>query len=405
MKLNMKLVRNIMFCSLVIFLAIRLIFFLKDGSSDLVESILIWIIFFESILLVGVIIYLEIDCLKDIFIKYQDKFYIAIMIFLLEIGFLIENQLGFNTVYIFSLLLIILLFSLFSLFLPRKISKIFDIAFILFYAFYLFLQDNYYRIFTDFFSFNEFGTVNEGLEFTKGMYKFSFLHGYIIIIAFVTLILYIIHAETSHLKINKNTLKKVYVLPLCLFLLVNINAQYPVKSARLHLSDHYLYVSVFSKGRFVAKFSVLNLFVNDSVLTLMPSVNTKKDLEFIDNFYENNIKLHSENEYSGIFEGKNLIFIVGESFDSIAVSEELTPNIYRLKTEGLDFQNHFTPAFPRTTCDTEVIFNVSIIPSIQAGPTCYVYNKNTYTNSLAELFNDKQYATNAFHNNYKEAHL
>ena len=379
MWLNMRLVRNTMFCSLVIFLAIRLIFFLKDGTSDLVESILIWTIFFESILFVGVIIYIEVDSLKDVFMKYQDKFYISIMIFLLEIGFLIENQLGFNTVYIFSLLLIILLVSLFSLFLPRKLSKIFDIVFILFYAFYLFLQDNYYRIFTDFFSFKEFGNINEGFEFTEGMYKFSFFHSYIVIIAFITLILYIIHVETSHLKFNKNTLKKVYMLLLCLFLLVNINAQYPVKSARLHLSDHYLYVSVFSKERFVAKFSVLNLFVNDSVLTLMPSVSTKKDLEFIDNFYENNIKVHSENEYSGIFEGKNLIFIVGESFDSIAVSEELTPNIYRLKTEGLDFQNHFTPAFPRTTCDTEVIFNVSIIPSIQAGPTCYVYNKNKIT--------------------------
>lgn len=402
MKLKHKDIRNIMLLSLGILLAVRLIFFLKDGTSDLVESILIWIIFVESICFLGVIIYPMKDNLKEIFTKYQDKIYIAIMIFLLEIGLLIENNLSLNYVYLFSLLLMILLLSLLSLILPKVVSKTFDIVLIVFYGFYVFAQDYYHRIFSDFFSFKETGTINEGIEFAKGMYEFSFLHVYIVVITLTTLVLYIILRRTSHLDFNMKSLKKVYLLPIFIFFLVNVNAQYPVKSARLHLSDHYLYYSTYSKDRFVSKFGTLNLLVKDGLSSLTPSFTTKRDIEYIEDYFDNNVKVHTDNEYSNMFEGKNLIFIVGESFDSIVVSEELTPNIYKLKSEGLDFQNHFIPVFPRTTCDTEVIFNTSIIPSIQDGPTCYIYNENTYSHSLAELFNDEQYATNAFHNNYKE---
>lgn len=402
MKLNLKGIRNVMLISLGFLLAVRLIFFLKDGSNDLLESILIWIIFVESICFLVVLIYSEKDNLKKIFMKYQDKFYFSILIFSLEVGLLIKNKLSFNYVYLFSLLLIILLISLFSLALPKVVSKIFDIVLIVFYGAYVFAQDYYHRIFSDFFSFKEAGNIKEGIEFAKGMYEFSFLHVYIVVITLTTLILYIILRRTSHLDFNMKSLKKVYLLPLFLFFLVNVNAQYPVKTARLHLSDHYLYYSTYSKDRFVSKFGTLNLLVKDGLSVLTPSFTTKRDLKYIEDYFDNNVKVHTDNEFSNIFEGKNLIFIMGESFDSIVVSEELTPNIYKLKSEGLDFQNHFIPVFPRTTCDTEVILNTSIIPSIQDGPTCYIYNENTYSHSLAELFNNKQYVTNAFHNNYKE---
>lgn len=402
MVFNKKKVVNVMFWSLGFLLAIRLIFFLKDGSSDLVESILIWVIFSESLLFAGLLLYPTKMKPKEAFIMYQDKLYLSMMIFLLEIGFLIENQLPFNPIYLFSLFLIILLVALFSLFLPKKVSRIFDISVIILYTFYVFAQDNYYRIFDDFFSFREAGNFNEGIEFAEGMYVFKIIHVYFIVLAIVVLILYLLHNKISHLEFNKGILKTVYALPLFLFFLVNINAQFPVNPARLHLSDHYLYVSTFSKERFVSRFGTYNLLLKDGASSLIPSFSTQRDMDYIEDYYEDNDKLHSNNEYTGMFEGKNLIFIVGESFDSIVVSEELTPNIYKLKSEGIDFQNHFTPVFPRTTCDSEVIFNTSIIPSIQDGPTCYVYNENTYSHSIAELFNSEDYLTNAFHNNYKE---
>ena len=385
-----------------ILFAVRYIFFLKDGTSDTVETILIWTVFALSFLSLIFLLYPSSITPKNLIKKYQDKFYIGITIFILEISFFIENELLFTPIYIFSLVLIIFIVLLLSLVIPLKASRIFDICLIIFYSIYILAQDFYYRIFGDFFSFKEASTISEGIEFAEGTYAFRILHLYIIVITSIFLFFYIRYKNTSHINLNKESLKKIYMFPLIIFLLVNINAQYPAKSARLYLSDHYLYVSEFSKELFASKFGTMNLLIRDITATLTPSFTTKKDIEFIEEYYENNQKLHIENEYTSVFEGKNLIFIVGESFDSIAVSEELTPNIYKLKTEGIDFQNHFVPVYPRTTCDTEIIYNTSIIPSINDGPTCYVYNDNTYNHSLAEMFNLSGYSSNAFHSNDKE---
>jgi len=363
---------------------------------------LIWVIYIGSLAFAGYLIYKVYNKTENFLNKYKDKIYLAGFVILMEIGFSLENHLQFNTIHIFSVVLMLMCLIIFSMLLPKRVSKVFDIVFMVLYTIYVFSQDFYYRLFNDFFSFKEFGNVVEGAESAEGTYQFSFIHVYFALMLIVFLSLYLIHKNTSHIKFNKNTFKKLYVVPLLIFFLVNINAALPVNAARLHMSDHYLYYSIFSKERFVAKFGTLNLLVRDSVALLTPSLTTRRDLEYIEDYYENNIKIHSENDYTNIFEGKNLVFIVGESFDSIVVSEELTPNIYKLKTEGLDFQNHFTPVFPRTTCDSEVIFTTSIIPSIQDGPTCYIYNENTFSYSLPELFNNDNYATNAFHNNYKE---
>ena len=398
-KKNIELIASL---SLLLILIIRIAFFLRDGSSDLVESILIWVIYIGSLAFTAYLLYKVYNKTENLFIQYKDKIYLAGFVILMEVGFSLENSLQFNTIHIYSVILMLMCLIIFSMLLPKKASKVFDIVFMLIFTIYVFAQDFYYRLFNDFFSFKEYGNAAEGAEFAEGTYEFSFIHVYFVFMLILFLTLYLIHNHTSHIKFSKKTFKSIYAVPLFMFFLVNINAALPVNAARLHMSDHYLYYSIFSKERFVEKFGTLNLLVRDSAALLTPSLTTRRDLEYIEDYYENNIKIHSENDYTNIFEGKNLVFIVGESFDSIVVSEELTPNIYKLKTEGLDFQNHFTPVFPRTTCDTEVIFTTSIIPSIQDGPTCYVYNENTFSYSLPELFNNVNYATNAFHNNYKE---
>ena len=43
-----------------------------------------------------------------------------------------------------------------------------------------------------------------------------------------------------------------------------------------------------------------------------------------------------------MFEGKNLVFVIAESFNEIAVSEELTPTLYKLVHDGFYFKNYYT---------------------------------------------------------------
>lgn len=402
MELTKKQIRRFMMWGLGMLLLVRLVFFLPDGTNKTIESILVWIIFTLSFAFLGYEISQNRNRVLEIFRKYKDKFYMIYLVFLLEIGLILKNDLGFNQLYIFSILLMATLVVIISLLLPKKLSRVFDIIFIVFYAIYVFGQDYYYRIFNDFFSFKEYGTIKEGLAFSDGMYEFSFLHVYIIAISIGILVLYVLEKNRSHLTMSFSLIKSLMTFPLILFFLVNINAQFPVNLARLHLSDHYLYSSVFSREKFVSRFGAINLLVKDGIETITPNLTTKKDTNYIDDYFENNVKIHSDNEYTGMFEGMNLVFIIGESFDSIVVNETLTPNIFKLKSEGIDLQNHFTPVFPRTTCDSEVIFNTSIIPSIQDGPTCYVFNDNSYNQSLAELFNQEGYLTSGFHSNYKE---
>ena len=50
-----------------------------------------------------------------------------------------------------------------------------------------------------------------------------------------------------------------------------------------------------------------------------------------------------QNEYTGLFKDKNLILFMAESFNEVAVSEELTPTIYKLVNSSFIFDNFYTP--------------------------------------------------------------
>lgn len=103
-----------------------------------------------------------------------------------------------------------------------------------------------------------------------------------------------------------------------------------------------------------------------------------------------------ENEYTGIFEGKNLVMMLVESFDYASIDPILTPNLYKLANEGWLFENYFTPKSTCSTGDSELMALVSIYPT----PSKCSYEEfsgNRFKQSLFELFNDKNYHTSSFH--------
>lgn len=69
-----------------------------------------------------------------------------------------------------------------------------------------------------------------------------------------------------------------------------------------------------------------------------------------------------KNEKTGIFEGKNLIFITAESFTDFAVSETYTPTLYKLQKEGFRFENYYNPVWGVSTSDGEYLNLVGLIP-------------------------------------------
>ena len=102
------------------------------------------------------------------------------------------------------------------------------------------------------------------------------------------------------------------------------------------------------------------------------------------------------NDKTGLFAGKNLIFITAESFADYAVSETYTPTLYKLQSEGYQFTNYYNPVWGVSTSDGEYLNLVGLLP--EAGiwsMTEAADNALPYT--LAHQFTRLGYTAKAYH--------
>ena len=67
------------------------------------------------------------------------------------------------------------------------------------------------------------------------------------------------------------------------------------------------------------------------------------------NEYVRTLKPSQQNEMTGLFKGKNLIFLSAEAFSAELIDPELTPTLYRLATKGIQFTDYYQPAGAGTT--------------------------------------------------------
>ena len=105
----------------------------------------------------------------------------------------------------------------------------------------------------------------------------------------------------------------------------------------------------------------------------------------------------NKNEYTGMFEGKNLVVLVAESLSNIAIREDLTPNLYKLYKEGFQFDNFYTPLFPVSTADGEYITDTALIPKEGVWSFKEIVG-NYIPYSYANIFEKLGYSSNAYHN-------
>ena len=116
----------------------------------------------------------------------------------------------------------------------------------------------------------------------------------------------------------------------------------------------------------------------------------------IDLYIEEHGYVSEPNDYTGIFKGKNLILILCESLSTIVIDEELTPTLYMMKTQGINFDNHYAPVYQSATADSEFISLTSQIPSIDNGPLHMIFMK-ILSPALPQLFREIGYSANSFH--------
>ncbi|MCR5788197.1 MAG: LTA synthase family protein, partial [Bacilli bacterium] len=113
-------------------------------------------------------------------------------------------------------------------------------------------------------------------------------------------------------------------------------------------------------------------------------------------------EITSKNDYTGMFKGKNVIFIMMESISDIFINPELFPNFYKMYTNGWHWENNFSPRNSCATGNNEMSGMLSLY-TINNNCTANVYKNNTYFESIFNLYNNDGYRTSSMHD-YTEAY-
>lgn len=103
------------------------------------------------------------------------------------------------------------------------------------------------------------------------------------------------------------------------------------------------------------------------------------------------------NEFTGLFEGYNVIFLTAEGFSPYAVREDITPTLYHMIHTGFVFENYYVPLWQTSTSDGEYVNNVALIPDGQFSMRKSADDYMPYT--LAGFYNRTGIQSRAYHNN------
>ena len=124
---------------------------------------------------------------------------------------------------------------------------------------------------------------------------------------------------------------------------------------------------------------------------------TIKDL----NKYVASLTPSSQNEYTGIFKGKNLILITAEAFSHVVVHEELTPTLYRMTHNGFYFSDYYQPTWGGSTSTGEYSFLMGIVPRKADQSMFETRDKNLYF-TLGNQLQREGYYSRSYHNGQYE---
>ncbi len=105
-----------------------------------------------------------------------------------------------------------------------------------------------------------------------------------------------------------------------------------------------------------------------------------------------------DNDMTGLFAGKNVIFVLMESMDDFAIGEH-TPTINQLMAEGINFTDFYTPGYGGVrTFNTEFCANTGTYLSSQGG-YAFDYVTNDFRQSLPSLLTQQGYSAKVYHYN------
>lgn len=136
--------------------------------------------------------------------------------------------------------------------------------------------------------------------------------------------------------------------------------------------------------------------IDDTAWNEVNDSETDKDYQTLNSYFISK-DITSKNDYTGIFEGKNLIIIMMESGSNVITDyPEYFPNINKLYNEGWSWTNSFSPRNACSTGNNEMTGLTSLY-TINRNCTANIYKDNTYYEAMFNLFNNQGYYTSSYH--------
>ncbi len=140
--------------------------------------------------------------------------------------------------------------------------------------------------------------------------------------------------------------------------------------------------------------------VMDVDLAALAESAKNKDIQWLANYF-NSVTPTNKNQYTGMFEGYNVIFFTLEGFSGYAIDPELTPTLYKLTHEGFVFNNFYTALHFTSTSGGECQNLLGIYPK-NGSPATLPHTGDLKTNlyfSLAQQLGREGYQVLGYHPN------
>lgn len=263
----------------------------------------------------------------------------------------------------------------------EKVNKVLLFTITVIITVYFEIQYIFYTLFSVPFSFSTIGLANQALDFTNIIKETIINHFFPFLILLLPLTLLIFLKKQINLKkynkyqvITSLALFTTAYLSTFLFLLPQKEKSSSAYKLYFNIDDSLSIIDNFGLLTYTKidikrqLFGYDNEIISENTILKIDDKNITKEKDYgyniLDlnlnsettnneiknlNNYISNKEASKKNKYTGMFKGKNIIFILAEGFNEIAVDKERTPTLYSLIHTGFDFKNFYSPVFLSTT--------------------------------------------------------
>ena len=325
---------------------------------------------------------------------------------------LLGNKINFYPVYRIIPNLFTLLWTTFfitiSLSVRKKLSKlVYSIFFFVSFGFFL-TNGIYYSMTSSYFDFSLLGMASEGSSYIIDAIKTG--NKIIYLMAIVAILLYVLARKyfKEKTRITANYKRILQILVIFTIIHALIPLLYGKSNSTLTWNTwsnpRDIYNNFNDNNKSMRISGLYEYTTRNFYITYLKAkkANNVKELEFLNEVYSIE-ETPYQTSYTGMFEGKNVIYLQLEGIDEWLLDEETMPTLYSMQNNAINFINHYSYYNGGgSTFNSEFAVNTGFLTPVSYNQNAYTFSRNNFDYSLAKLFKKKGYSVNAFHMNTKE---